>query len=372
MSGTTGELIDPRFQPVVEEARRQVAEGLRPSLQLSVEWRGRRVLDFACGDASPDSSYLLWSTTKPFVAVTLLQIVDEGGASLDDRVSRYLPEFGTGGKEKATLAHLLTHRGGFPDSSPELRRAAMRASKDWNEALAFVCGLPAAWEPGTDRGYHPFSGWLILGELVQRLDGRPLPESLRARVLDPLGIPEDGFSLGRPELLRGPPLEVVTRDERGAPDAAEVHYWNDPRVHAAVIPSAGGISRAGETIKLFSALLRGGVGSAGRVLSDHATRLATFPWVVGLRDRTFLRDIPWGLGLHLKHVVPSLDDCGASATPGTFGHGGHFLVNTAWADPGKDLATCILSNGLTESRAGIAGVQALSQAIHEVVDGSAA
>ena len=88
--------------------------------------------------------------------------------------------------------------------------------------------------------------------------------------------------------------------------------------------------------------------------------------------RTFLRDIPWGLGFHLKHVRPSLDDCGATATPGTFGHGGHFLVNTAWADPGKRLAACILSNGLTEPRAGIEGVQALSQAIHDVVDGAAA
>ncbi len=37
-------------------------------------------------------------------------------------------------------------------------------------------------EPGRDRGYHPASGWIVLGEIIQRLDGRPLAEALRARV----------------------------------------------------------------------------------------------------------------------------------------------------------------------------------------------
>ena len=78
----------------------------------------------------------------------------------------------------------------------------------------------------------------------------------------------------------------------------------------------------------------------------------------------------WGLGFRLKHAVPSMDDFGNTATPGTFGHGGHFLVNTAWGDPGKDLAVCILSNGLTAPRTGTRAVNALSQAIHDAVDAS--
>jgi CubicO group peptidase (beta-lactamase class C family) len=97
-------------------------------------------------------------------------------------------------------------------------------------------------------------------------------------------------------------------------------------------------------------------------------RTATFPHAVGIRDRTFLVDVPWGLGFHLKHVRPSLDDCGETATPGTFGHAGHFIASTAWADPGKDLCAAILTNGLVERRAGFAAVKALSQSIHDVVD----
>jgi len=348
---------------------RQLASGLRPTLQIAVDWRGRRVFERALGPgASVDSSYVLWSATKPFVAVALLQLVDEGKLALDTRIATHIPEFAAHGKHKVTLAQLLSHRGGFPDNTPELARGLSRVSRDWGEALRFVCDMALAWEPGTDRGYHPSSAWFVAGELLQRLDGRPLYESLRTRVLQPLDVPRDGFTLGRPEELTAPPLAVVTRDAKAAPAQAEADFWNDPRTHAAVIPGASGIARARSLTAFYRALLDGGRAPNGRILSSATLRAATFPHAVGIRDRTFLLDIPWGLGFHLKHVVPALDDCGTRATPGTYGHGGHFLVNTAFADPGRDLAVAILSNGLSEPRAGRAAVTALSDAVHAAID----
>jgi len=361
--------VEPDFSELEAEMARQLASGLRPTLQIAVDWRGRRVFERAVGpDATVDSTYVLWSSTKPLVAVALLQLVDEGKLDLDTRVAQHIPDFGAHGKSRVTLAQLLSHRGGFPDNTPELGRALSRVSRSWDDALRFVCDMALAWEPGTDRGYHPSSAWFVAGELVQRLDGRPLADSLRARVLEPLAIPRDGFCLGRPQDLAAPPLAVRTRDAKGAPPAKEADFWNDPRTHAAVIPGASGIARARTLTAFYRALLDGGRGANGRILSGAMLRTATFPHVVGIRDRTFLRDIPWGLGFHLKHVVPSLDDCGTRATPGTFGHGGHFLVNTAFADPGRDLAVAILSNGLSEPRPGLAGVTALADAVHAAID----
>ncbi len=361
--------MEPDFAALESEMARQLATGLRPTLQIAVDWRGRRVFERALGPgASVDATYVLWSATKPFVAVALLQLVDEGKLELDTRIATHIPEFGTHGKERITVAQLLSHRGGFPDNTPELTQALARVWRDWNESLRFVCDMPLAWEPGTDRGYHRSSSWFIVGELVQRLDGRALPDALRARVLEPLGIPRDGFVLGRPGDLAAPPLRVQTRDAKGAPPASEAEFWNDPRTHRAVIPAAGGIARARSLIAFYRALLDGGIGLNGRILSEAMVRCATFPHVVGIRDRTFLRDIPWGLGFHLKHVVPALDDCGTRATPGSYGHAGHFLVNTAFADPGRDLAVAILSNGLSEPRAGLAGVTALADAVHAAID----
>ena len=108
--------MSDRFDGLRREMQRQIDEGIRPSIQVAVDWRGELVFDEAIGaGATPDSNYLLWSSTKPLVAVALLQIIDEGGAKLRDRVRSTIPEFGVRGKETCTIAHLLSHRGGFPD-----------------------------------------------------------------------------------------------------------------------------------------------------------------------------------------------------------------------------------------------------------------
>jgi CubicO group peptidase (beta-lactamase class C family) len=363
--------MDDRFEGVIKEVRRQVDAGIRPSIQVAIDWRGSRVLDFAWGeDATPRSNYVLWSTTKPFIAVTLLQLVEEGRVQLDDRVSLYIPEFAVNGKEPVTLLHVLTHRGGFPGTSPEISRELSALAPSWKEAVAYVCQMATTWEPGTDRGYHPRTGWYVLGEVIQRVDDRPLPEVLRRRVLEPLGIPGDGFSLGEPDRLSNPPLPVRTSGKPGAPPESEADACNSLSFRRSVIPGGGGISRAGEVVKLFSALVQDGRAENGRILAPEMVRLATFPHVSGFRDRTFRSDIPWGLGMHLKHVLPGDNPFGRTATPGSFGHGGHFLVNVAWGDPGKDLAAAILANGLTEPGLGVRSVAALSQAVHDAVDGA--
>jgi CubicO group peptidase (beta-lactamase class C family) len=358
--------MSDRFNALRREMQRQIDEEIRPSIQIAIDWRGELVFDEAIGaNATPDSNYLLWSSTKPLIAVALLQIIDEGGARLRDRVRSYIPEFGTRGKEACTIAHLLSHRGGFPDSGKRMNALGV-FSRNWDDALAAVCDMEAQWEPGRDRGYHPSSSWFIVGELIQRLRDRPLWETLREKVLDPTGIAADGFSLGNPEVLSQPAMRVSTREERGAPDSAD--WWNEPETHRAVIPGGNGVSRANQMTRFYRAMLNGGKGSDGRLLSPEMVRIATFPHSVGTIDRTFLVDVPWGLGFRLKHAIASLDDFGNTATPGTFGHGGHFLVNTAWGDPGKDLAACILSNGLTAPRTGTRAVNALSQTIHDAVD----
>ena len=57
--------MDECFRPVVDEMRRQVDSGLRPSIQIAVDWRGRTVLDTAVGPAvTRDSPYGLGGTTR--------------------------------------------------------------------------------------------------------------------------------------------------------------------------------------------------------------------------------------------------------------------------------------------------------------------
>ena len=71
--------MSDRFDVVREQMRRQIDEGIRPSIQVAIDWQGELVFDEAIGiDATPDSNYTLWSCTKPLIAVALLQIIEEG------------------------------------------------------------------------------------------------------------------------------------------------------------------------------------------------------------------------------------------------------------------------------------------------------
>src|SRR5262245_24432757 len=89
------------FGELEAEMAAQVASGLRPTLQIAVDWRGRRVFERALGaGATVDSTYVLWSSTKPFVAVALLQLVEAGHLELDTRVATVIPEFAAHGKDK--------------------------------------------------------------------------------------------------------------------------------------------------------------------------------------------------------------------------------------------------------------------------------
>lgn len=137
--------MSDRFDVVRDEMQRQVDKGIRPSIQVAIDWRGELVFDEAIGiDASPESNYTLWSSTKPLIAVALLQVIEEGGARLRDRVHKFIPEFGTHGKQACTIAHLLSHRGGFPDSGQHMTQLA-RVSRNWDAALEAICEMEAQW-----------------------------------------------------------------------------------------------------------------------------------------------------------------------------------------------------------------------------------
>src|SRR5262245_40988635 len=133
---------EPDFAELEAEMARQLESGLRPTLQIAIDWRGRRVFERALGPgATVDSTYVLWSSTKPFVAVALLQLVEAGQLELDQRIATVIPEFGARGKDKATIAHLLSHRGGFPDTSMEVAMELAKRAEHWDEAVRFVCDL---------------------------------------------------------------------------------------------------------------------------------------------------------------------------------------------------------------------------------------
>ncbi|HKP46510.1 MAG TPA: serine hydrolase domain-containing protein [Pyrinomonadaceae bacterium] len=208
----------------------------------------------------PATLFEIGSISKSFVAIALLQLVDEGKLDLNKPVKDYLPWLRVESSYAPfTTHHLLSHTAGL-SAVPLLLRVAATT-------------LRVGSEPGT-RWVYSNIGYVLLGFLLETLDKRPFAESMRRRVLDPLGMNQsvavisaanrDRFAVGygplkldRPFPPHGPLAEAP---------------WLD------VGEAAGSIaSTANDMSSYLSFLLNHGVGPKGRVLSDKGYDLLTKP-----------------------------------------------------------------------------------------------
>ncbi len=157
-----------------------------------------------------DTLWRLHSMTKPITSVVAMSLFEEGAFSLNDPVSRWLPEFADmqvfiGGSaaapqtrpaaEPVRVWHLLTHTAGltygFLHSGPvdEIYRDAgseFQPPTDLAGASELWASLPLAFEPGTSWGYSVATD--VLGRLVEVLTGQSLDKAVLDRVLGPLGM----------------------------------------------------------------------------------------------------------------------------------------------------------------------------------------
>lgn len=327
--------------------------------QLYVSVHGETLLDHAGGEArpgvpmTPDSLMLWFSSTKPLTAVAIGQLWERGKLALDDRVTAFIPEF-AGGKERATIRHLLTHRGGFPTAG---NGTAYRPD-DWEERVAEICAAPAEWEPGTAAGYHGTSGHLILGEIVRRIDGRPVERYMREEILDPLGMRDS--HLGIPAELVPALRDRVSHvrikfkvpDDPAGAAMMNLERTNEDERLSWVSPGASGRGPAHDLGKLYEALIGGGERQGVRILGVQTVEAITACHRRGMVDRTFEAgsmpphpkwgyEVPWGLSVMLDGNV----DVGGACSPRVFGHSGA-LSSVGFGDPETGLACAIITNGL--------------------------
>ena len=136
---------------------------------------------------------MLWySSGKPWTTVAVLQLWEQGRLGLDDLVADYVDGWGDGKEAGDDPPRPHPHRR-LPDGErPDLRRRrVVRRGAGRRDRR-----LPAVWEPGTMAGYHPASGWRVLGAIVERIDGRRIDHYLREEIAAPLGL--DDCHLGIP------------------------------------------------------------------------------------------------------------------------------------------------------------------------------
>src|SRR5579864_8289355 len=146
------------------------------------------VLNRATGvRVSTDSVFQVGSITKLWTATMIMQLIDEGLLSLDTTVAEALPGVRLGAADlgdHVTVAHLLTHTSGIDG---DVFTDTGRGDDCVERYVGLLAETPSVFTPGAAYSYCN-SGFVVLGRIIEILDGQSWDESLRARLVGPLGI----------------------------------------------------------------------------------------------------------------------------------------------------------------------------------------
>ncbi len=268
----------------------------------------RLVVDLWAGDGwERDTIVNTYSVSKPFAAVCAVLLVDRGALDLDARVVRYWPEYGQAGKERTTVRQLLSHQAGLVALREPLPAEALF---DWERICSALAAEEPWWEPGIQIGEHALFFGHLVGELVRRIDGRPLGRFFAEEVAAPWGL-DFHFGLGAAEQARC--AEVL--DEAGAfkasvladprpllvpsldnpPGALDVEVVNSAAYRAALVPAINGHASARGIARFYALLAVGGAGLLRPETVDEMLRMQAAGHDVLLGDER-----SWGLGLHAR------------------------------------------------------------------------
>ncbi|RPF19877.1 serine hydrolase domain-containing protein [Myceligenerans xiligouense] len=147
---------------------------------IEVSVGGEIVASAACAPRGPHVPQRMYSVSKTVTGLAVGLLAAEGALHLDDPIIRHFPEMAPVHPwlEATTIRHLLAMRGPHRATTFEL------TAGDWLESYF---GVPPTHPPGTLFTYDT-SGSYVLAALVERLAGIPLPDYLRPRLLDPIGV----------------------------------------------------------------------------------------------------------------------------------------------------------------------------------------
>jgi CubicO group peptidase (beta-lactamase class C family) len=273
-----------------------------------------------------DTIFDMASLSKPIgCATSVLVLADRGRIDLKKPVATYLPEFGNNGKESITIEDLLLHRGGLIPDNPMSDYVGTR-----QEMIDRIMTSKPRWEPRSRFAYTDV-GFIVLGELVQRVDGRRLDQFAHEEVFRPLGMNDTAYL---------PPADwkprmAPTEKRSGEWMLGEVH---DPRAYAlgGVAGHAGLFGTAADVSRWVRMLNDDGVLEGRRLLSPSTVRQ--------MLTLQALPDGSGGRGLGVDIASSYSGPRGKRFERGTtFGHTG-WTGTSFWSDPNSDVYVILLTN----------------------------
>ena len=330
-----------RWPTIRELAEQGIAEGKMPGCVICFGRNGGIVFQEAFGlrKVAPNSEAMTTDTvfdmasiTKPLATATsIMKLVENGKFRIQDRVSKFLPEFALNGKDVISIEDLMLHQSGLiPDN----------ALKDYDEgpeiAWKKICALELV-APVRQAFKYSDVNFIVLAKLVEKASGQNVHDFSQQHIFEPLEMTETGFLPSASLKARAAPTEKRNGEwMRGEVHDPRAYKLNGIAGHAGLFSTANDLSTYAHMM-LGNGTFRGNK-SETRILSPRTVTVMTQAYSVGTdTSRSNIRGLGWD-----KQTGYS-SNRGDLLSPAAFGHGG-FTGTVLWIDPELDLFFIFLSN----------------------------
>lgn len=346
-----------KLQAIDREIEAAISRGDIPGAVLQIESKGevyekaygKRLVSPGSEAMTVDTIFDLASLTKVMATTpSILKLVEDGRLSLDDPVSKWIPEFLSGGvrpeasepkpvakeREGIKIRHLLTHQSGLPPG------IFLSEGDFWgyDEGVRRAATVGLLEKPGTRFRYSDVN-FILLGEIVRRVSGERIEVYAAKQFFSPLGMTETGYRPGPESLARIAPTTVIA--EYGLL-RGQVHDPTARRMEG--IAGHAGLFGTVRDVAIYTRFFLTGKRPDGQTLlhPDTITQATTnqLPAALGVAR---------GLGWDISSTFGT--QRGEKFPLGGFGHTG-WTGTSIWVDPGTETFVILLTNRNHPSEAG--------------------
>ncbi|HUQ64280.1 MAG TPA: serine hydrolase domain-containing protein, partial [Acidimicrobiales bacterium] len=243
---TTARATIPSSDPAKANAVRKVVQDEMKARHLravivKVTVDGKEIITEAYGEsmagvpATTDMHFRNGAVAISYVSTLLLQLVDEKKVSLDDKISKWVPEIPH--SDEVTLGQLAQMTSGYVDfvlgSTDAPTLLYTNPFRQWTpeEILPTVTSKPLYYAPGTNWNYA-HTNYLILGLALEKITGKPVADLMQEKVLGPLGLKNTSGNSSTPAIPE-PALHAFTSERKsflGIPAGTRFYeestFWN--------------------------------------------------------------------------------------------------------------------------------------------------
>jgi uncharacterized protein YbbC (DUF1343 family)/CubicO group peptidase (beta-lactamase class C family) len=322
----------PDLDAAIEKA---IAAHQAPGAVLLIGQPGKILYEKAYGERSIEPKHEKMTVDTIFDAASLTKVIattssvmrlfEQGKIRLSDRVTEYLPTF-QGGKSAITIRNLMTHFSGL--------REDLDLLPDWtgyDAGIRLALDEKSRTAPGIRFVYSDIN-FILLGEIVRVVSGKPLNEFAEQEVFQPLGMHDTRYL---------PPAEwrariAPTERDHGVPLRGVVHD-ETARCMGGVAGHAGLFTTAGDLAKFAEMMLNLGEYHNVRIFSPLTVRKFTAPNTPP--HQPILRGLGWDID------SPFSGNRGELFPLGSYGHTG-FTGTSIWIDPSTKTYVILMTNSV--------------------------